>query len=105
MFNGIKDMGKLLKQAQEMKSKMKTVQKELKETQIKEEHDGITIVINGEMDFEEVLINPALITAANAKKLEKLFKEASNKAIKKAKDLATSKLTQVTGGLKIPGLT
>jgi nucleoid-associated protein EbfC len=105
MFDGLKDMGKLLKQAQEMKAKMKDVQRELKSTRLTGMAMGgkIEIVLNGEMEVLSVKISPDCLS--DAAKLEKGFEEALSKVLKEAKDLATKKLSSVTGGMQIPGLT
>lgn len=107
MFGGIKDMSKLLKQAQEMKAKMKKIQKELRNEKITVEAQNgmIKIVINGEMEFEELNIMESWKKSEDSKKVDKAIREAVNTAIEKAKAVATSKLGEVTGGLNIPGLT
>lgn len=106
MFKGMKDMGKLLKQAQDMKSKMKKVQKELKEHKITidSQNGHIKIIINGEMEFEDITIDTDYLKNEPPKKIEKNLLSVMNQAIKQSKNLATAKLSDVTGGLNIPGL-
>lgn len=106
MFDGLKDMGKLLKQAKEMKSKMKQVQDELKKVRVSATaaNDNIKIVVTGELDVVELTINPNLLEPKNASNLEKSLTKAFNEAVGKAKALATQKLSEVSGGLDIPGL-
>ena len=105
MFEGMKDMGKLLKQAKEMKSKMKQVQDDLKNVKVSgSAYDGrILIVMSGELEVLECKIDPAL--KDDVKELEKGIQRAVNEAAKKAKELATTKLSDISGGLNIPGLT
>ena len=106
MFDGLKDMKKLLDQAKDMKAKMQVVQKELKSTIVEGTDPGssVKIVMTGEMDCTEVVILNAELLSDKAK-LETAVKKAVNEAATKAKNIATQKLSAVSGGLKIPGLT
>tara|TARA_A100001011_G_C14135731_1_gene767504 strand:+ start:639 stop:953 length:315 start_codon:yes stop_codon:yes gene_type:complete len=104
MLKKFQDMGKLLKQAQEMKGAMQEVQKELKSSEIEvvKLNNLIKIVITGEMEVKSIEVAPELLAPANKDKLQKGLQEAMNEAVKRAKDLATSKLSKVSGGL-MPG--
>lgn len=104
MLDKFKDMGKLLKQAKEMQGQMKEIQKELKALRVTEEAEGgkIKVTLTGDMDVESIEIDPSLLSADNQKRLQNGLKSASDAAIKKAKNLASSKLAKISGGL-IPG--
>lgn len=104
MFEGLKDMGKLLKQAKEMKVKMKKVQDELKKTKVTGSSSGVEVIMTGELEVLEITIPEEFLNPAQKNRLEKEVKRAINDASKKAKDLASSKLSEVSGGLNIPGL-
>ena len=108
MFEGMKEMGKLLKQAKDMKSKMKDMQNELKGITITESDrkNNVTISINGELQVQSVTINnPSLLAQDQKSNLENSLTDAMNNAINKSKNLATEKLSAISGGLNIPGLT
>ena len=104
MLDKFKDMGKLLKQAKEMQGQMKEIQKELKSLRVTEETDGgkIKVTLTGDMDVVEVVVDPSLMAAEHHAKVQKALKAVMDKAIKKSKDLASSKLAKISGGL-IPG--
>ncbi|MGE4169576.1 MAG: YbaB/EbfC family nucleoid-associated protein [Candidatus Margulisiibacteriota bacterium] len=104
MFEGLKDMGKLLKQAKEMKDKMKKIQEELKKIEVSAQAlDGkVDVVLNGEMEALRITIDPSV--ANDPAKLSKGLIKAFNDATKKAKDIAASKLSVVSDGLNLPGL-
>ncbi len=106
MFDGLKDMKKLLDQAKDMKAKMQEVQKELKGTIVEGTDSGnnIKVVMTGEIECTEIKILNSAILSDNAR-LEAALKKAVNEASTKAKNIATQKLSVVSGGLKIPGLT
>ena len=102
----MKDMAKLMKQAKDMKSKMKQVQKDLKNVKIEVEklNGAVKVVMTGEMDVVDLNIDDSLLDPSKKKNLEKVLIEAVNEASNKAKESATLKLSDVTGGLNIPGL-
>jgi len=104
MLKKFQDMGKLLKQAQEMKSAMKKIQEELKATKIpvSVKGDKIRVTLSGELEVLDVFIDPSLMDASKANELQSGVKEAFSEAIRKSKDLATSKLSKISGGL-VPG--
>jgi DNA-binding YbaB/EbfC family protein len=107
MFDGLKDMGKLLKQAGEMKSKMKKIQEELKKVKVTGTAEGgkIEIVISGELEVLDIKVDASLLSPASQNSLQKGLLKAFNDAAKKSKEMATAKLSDISGGLDIPGLT
>ena len=101
MLEKFKNMGKALKEAQNMKGMMEKVQKELEATVIPVTELGgkIKIEITGELKVVKFDVDPSLLDPNQKSTLEKAVKEGFTKAIKQAKDLATNKLQSVTGGL------
>ena len=105
MFDGLKDMGKLLKQAKEMKSKMKEVQEELKTLMCSGSSDGVEVTVSGELVCEGILINDETLLSDKSR-LQNAMKAAFNIASGKAKEAATAKLSAVSGdmNLNLPGM-
>ena len=106
MFEGLKDMGRLMSQAKEMRSKMKDVQKKLKTLLFKgtDKSGKIEVVVTGELECTSVSIDPSFLGESNKKALEAGLREAINIATKDAKTAATSQLSDISQGLNIPGL-
>ena len=102
MFDKLKDMGKLMQQAKEMKAQMQKVQKELKTTIIDDEVPGIKIKMTGELEVTELTIDDNLLS--DKKKLTKSLITVYNKAATKSKELATKQLSAISGGLNLPGM-
>ena len=105
MFENLKDMGKLMKQAKEMKDKMKDIQEKLKKTKVsgKSENGRIVVELSGELECLSVQIDPALVSANQTIALQKSLQKAFNDAAAQAKNIATSELSSVSGGLNLPG--
>jgi DNA-binding YbaB/EbfC family protein len=101
------DMGKMMQQVKEMKSKMKDVEKELTGIVIegKSKNQMVTCSVDGKLNLKNLKINPELIAKNDVGAVEKSVKEALENALNQAKATASQKLSSVTGGLNIPGLT
>ena len=97
----------MLKQAQELKSKMDKIQKELGITTIETDSGkgAVKVTITGQQKILSIKISPEVIDPNKAKNLEKLVLKAVSEAMDKSQKLAAKQLKEVTGGLKIPGLT
>ncbi|MFH1533815.1 MAG: YbaB/EbfC family nucleoid-associated protein [Nitrospirota bacterium] len=95
MFEKAKDMYKLQKQARKIK-------KELKNTHIEAEHEGVTVTINGEQEVVKIEITDEALT--DKKKLEDSLLKATNKAIKKSQQIGAEMMKEVMGDLNLPGM-
>ncbi len=97
----------MMKQALELRSKMEKAQKELakKTVEVEEGKGAIKVVANGQLRIMSIKIDPSVVNPAKTGDLEKLVFKAVNEALDQAQDMAAKELNQITGGLKIPGLT
>jgi len=97
----------MLKQAQELKSKLDKAQKELKNMVVEGESGkgAVKVTINGQQKILSVKIDPSVINPDKAKDLEKLILKAIEEASDKSQKMAARQIKDLTGGLKIPGLT
>ncbi len=105
-FEKFKEMGNLVKQAREMKSKMQEVQDQLRKIQLEAKSVFTVAVVSGEMDLLDLRIDPGAVQVdpATLEKIQKDAIRAINAALKQAKDRAAAELSAVTGGFKIPGI-
>jgi len=97
----------MLKQAQELKSKLDKAQKELANTTLEADSGkgAVKVTINGQQKILSVKISPKVIDPNKAEELEKLVLQAISEATAKSQKLAAKHLGKLTGGFKIPGLT
>ncbi len=98
--------GNLLKQAQQMQSKLADLQKELAEKKVEASTGGgmVTVTANGLNEILHVHIDEELINMQDREVLEDLVTAAVNEVHRKVKDLAQDEMTKLTGGIKIPGM-
>jgi len=72
------------------------IKKELENTYIEAEVDGLVVTVNGEMKVEKVEFEDTKIVGDQAA-LEKAILEAVNKGMKKAQEVAAEKMQGVMG--------
>ena len=99
-------MGDLLKQAQEMQSRMAKIQEELANKTVQGSSGGgmVHVTVNGHFNIVAVQIEASVVNPAEKEMLEDLILAAVNDGMRKARELASSEMSKLTGGLKIPGL-
>ncbi|MBU0667684.1 YbaB/EbfC family nucleoid-associated protein [Patescibacteria group bacterium] len=95
MFDKAKDMYQLQKKA-------KTIKKELKNTHIEAEEDGIIVTVNGEQEIISIVIPDQSLQ--NGKKLGDNLVKCFNKAIKKSQQVAAELMKDIMGNMNLPGL-
>ena len=97
----------MLKQAQELKSKLDKAQKELGNMVVEADSGkgAVKVTANGQQKILSIKISPQVIDPARPERLEELVLKAVNEALDKSQKQAASQLKSLTGGLKIPGLT
>lgn len=107
MFEGIKNLGNLgsvLKQAQEMGSKLQGLKDGLRNKRAQGSAGAgmVTVEVNGLCELISCSIDPSLVNAEDREMLEDLIVAAVNHANAKARDLHAEAMQSITGG--VPGL-
>jgi DNA-binding YbaB/EbfC family protein len=96
----------IMAQMRKMQQEMTKAQEELANTVVTGSAAGETVRVDMTCDHrvKSVKISPEAIDPADAETLEDLIVVACNDALKKADEATQSRMGQVTGGLRIPGL-
>ncbi|UCG64109.1 MAG: YbaB/EbfC family nucleoid-associated protein [Deltaproteobacteria bacterium] len=105
-MKGLPDMGNLLKKAQELQEKMAKLQEELGEKTVEASAGGgmVTVVANGKQEIVSIKIDSEVVDPDDVEMLEDLVLAAVNDALHQAKQMVSEEMTQLTGGVKIPGI-
>ena len=100
------DMGKIMKQAQQMQAKMMRVQEELESKTVEATSGGgmVTAVVNGKHELVSLKIEKDVVDPADIEMLQDLVVAAVNEGVRKAQEMAQEEMSKLTGGLNIPGL-
>ena len=105
-MKGMPNMGNLLKKAQELQEKMAKLQEELGEKTVEASSGGgmVAVVANGKQEIVSIKIDPEVVDANDVEMLEDLVLAAINDALYQAKQMMSEEMSQLTGGVKIPGI-
>src|SRR5512145_1019232 len=100
----MKDLMKMMKQAQEIQGRVQQMQEELASLQIEGQSGGglVKVTLNGKMEARAVKIDPSLIKPEDAEMLEDLILAALQDAKGKVEAALQAKMQEVTGGLPLP---
>ena len=100
----MKNLGQMMKQAQEMQAKMAEMQEQLSATEVTGSAGGgmVRVTMTGKNEARKLKIDPVLINPAEAEVLEDLIVAAINDARAKAEVAAAEKMSDLTGGLQLP---
>lgn len=98
---------KMIKQAQQLQKNMMKMQEELESATVEATAGGgaIKAVVTGKMKLESLEIDPEAVTPDDVDMLQDLVIAAVNEGMEKAQEMASSRMSSITGGLNIPGLT
>jgi DNA-binding YbaB/EbfC family protein len=105
-MKGVPNMGKLMKQAQQLQAKMAKMQEELSEKTVEASAGGgmVTAVANGKQEVVSIHIEQEVIDPDDAEMLQDLIMAAVNDALNRAKDMMNEEMGKLTKGMNIPGM-
>ena len=98
MFDKVKKMMELKKQADKLKKELEATVIEVSDVR------GIRVVVNGAQIFQSVEIDAGLLNANNKNRVQMDLLRSLNTAVKKSQQAAAAKMRNMPG-LNIPGLT
>ena len=100
----MKNLGQLMKQAQEMQSKMAEMQQRLADVEITGSAAAgmVTVVLNGKGEMRKITIDPSLIVPAEAEVLEDLIVAAQNDARARVDAFMQEETSKMIGGVELP---
>jgi len=100
----MKDLGKLMQQAQELQTKMTEMQDEIANLEVEGVSGGgmLKVILSGKGELKSLKIDPSLINPSDPEMLEDLIIAAHNDAKKKAEAKSQDMMSDITGGLPLP---
>ena len=105
MFGNKAQMQNMLKKAKKMQEELQKKQEELKKQTVDVSVGGgaVSLTMNGEKQITALKIAKDAIDPEDPEMLEDLITTAVNEAGKKADEMVQKRMSQVTGGLGLPG--
>jgi DNA-binding YbaB/EbfC family protein len=98
------DLTKLMKQAQRMQKDMAKVEEELSTTIYEGESQAVKCMMNGDLKLISIDVDSSLLNIDDKEMLQDMIILAVNEASGKASSDRNTKLGDITGGMKVPGL-
>jgi len=100
----MKNLGQMLKQAQQMQSRMAELQEQLAHTEVTGSSGGgmVQVTVTGKGEARKVTIDPSLAGPDDVEVLEDLIVAAFNDAKGKVDAMVAEKMSELAGGLPLP---
>ena len=86
---------------------MEEVKEELGNKRVEASSGGgmVQVVLNGKMELVSLKIEPEIINPEEPEMLETLVQAAVNEGVRQAQEMVKEKMSEMAGGIDIPGLT
>lgn len=100
----MKNLGAMMKQAQQMQSKMAEMQAALEQAEVTGQSGGgmVSVVMTAKGEPRRVKIDPTLVNPAEVEVLEDLIAAALRDARARADKHIADEMAKVTGGMALP---
>jgi len=100
----MKNLGQMMKQAQEMQNKLAEMQEGLGNIEVIGQSGGgmIQVTLSGKSEARKIVIDPSLTGAEDKEVLEDLLVAAFNDAKAKVDAMSAEKMKELTGGIQLP---
>ena len=101
----MKNLGQLMKQAQQMQQKMGEIQAQLEIVEMTGMSGGgmVQVTLNGKGDLKKIKIDKSVLDPSDSEVVEDLIVAAFNDAKQKVSAHAEAEMHKLTGGLNLPG--
>ena len=105
-MKGMPNMGQIMKQAQQIQSKMAKLQEDLGDRTVESSSGGgmVTVVANGKQEIISIAIDREVIDPDESEMLQDLIMAAVNDALSRARDMVNEEMGKLTKGMNIPGM-
>lgn len=98
------NMGQMMKQVQDMQSKMNLMQNKLNETEVVGQSGGelVTVTMNGKYEIKKIKIDPKVVDPSEVEMLEDMVLAACNAAKTQIDSMIATETERAMGGIKLP---
>lgn len=100
----MKNLGQMMKQAQEMQSRMADMQAKLDQVEVEGASGGgmVKVTLNGKGEMRRLILDKTAVDPEEVEMLEDLILAAYNDARAKVDSHVQGEMAKLTGGLKLP---
>ena len=103
MANSVGDM---MKQAQQIQARLAKIQEEAGKKTVEASSGGnmVTVTVSGRLEIISLKIDGSVVATNDLEMLQDLVVAAVNEGVRRAQKMMASEMSQLTGGMSIPGL-
>lgn len=100
----MKNLAGMMKQAQQLQSRMEEMQAKLESTEVSGEAGAgmVRVTLNGKGEMRAIKIDPKIVDPAEAEMLEDLILAAHRDAMGKSDAMKAEEMQKLTGGIPLP---
>lgn len=100
----MKNLGNMLKQAQQMQTRMAEMQAKLESTEVEGQAGAgmVKVKLTGKGELRRIQIDPSLMTAEDREVLEDLIVAAHGDAKQKVEAMMAEEMQKATAGMNLP---
>lgn len=100
----MKNLGNMLKQAQQMQTRMAEMQAKLESTEVEGQAGAgmVKVKLTGKGELRRIAIDPSLMTAEDREVLEDLIVAAHADAKQKVETMMAEEMQKATAGMSLP---
>ncbi len=102
----MKNMNKMMKQAQQLQTKMAKLQEEMGDKTVEATAGGgmVKVVANGKQQVVSIQVEKEVVDPEDVDMLQDLIVAAVNEALSRSQAMVNEEMSKLTGGMNIPGL-
>jgi hypothetical protein len=102
----MKNMGKMMKQAQQLQNKMAKLQEEMADKTVETSAGGgmVKVVANGRQEIVAISIEKEVVDPEDVEMLQDLIVAAVNDALSQSQQMVSEEMSKLTGGMNLPGM-
>ena len=100
----MKNLGEMMKQAQQMQAKMQEMQSRLGDIEVTGQSGAgmVTVTVNGKSEMKKIKLDKGVVDPEDIEVLEDLIVAAFNDAKNKVEQQVSEETSKLMGGLKLP---
>ncbi len=106
MGGGAQNMNSMIKQAQKMQDQITELQEDIEGRDFTATAGGgaVEVVVSGKKIIKSLTIKPEVVDPEDIEMLQDLIISAVNEAVNNVETTTESEMSQITGGVSLPGL-
>ena len=106
MGGGAQNMNSMIKQAQKMQDQITELQEDIEGRDFTATAGGgaVEVVVSGKKIIKSLTIKPEVVDPEDIEMLQDLIISAVNEAVNNVEATTESEMSQITGGVSLPGL-